>query len=110
MSPGNVELAQVVAMMIVSPVAVAAIVRIDERRLNADQLARAWPPASRGATVFGAWQFVPIYGCVGLIVHFTKTRWSLGGLGLGVLWAVVLYALNVGAFVLTDVVIDWLGL
>jgi hypothetical protein len=109
-SPGNLEFAQILTFMIVSPVGVAAVLHIDERRLSGAQLERAWAPATRGATILNTWQFAPLYGYVGIIVHFTKTRWSLAGFGLGVLWALVLYAVNVGAVVATTAVIDWLGL
>jgi hypothetical protein len=109
-SPGNVEFVQVLALLVISPVGVATILRLDERRLRGQQLGRAWLTVTRDATVFGAWQFAPIYGCIGLIVHFTKTRWSLAGFGLGVLWAIALYAANVAAILAIPPVIDWLGL
>jgi hypothetical protein len=109
-SPGNLEFAQILTMMLVSPVGVAAVLRFDERRLSGPQLERAWAPATRGATVFNTWQFAPLYGYVGIIVHFTKTRWSLAGFGLGVFWAVALYASNVGAVLAITAVIEWLGL
>jgi len=109
-SPGNLEFAQIVTFMLVSPVGVAAVLRLDERRLRGSQLERAWAPATRDATIFNTWQFAPIYGYVGVIVHFTKTRWSFAGFGLGVLWALVLYALNVGAVVAITAAIEWLGL
>jgi hypothetical protein len=35
---------------------------------------------------------------------------SVGGLGLGVLWAAVLLAVDVGSMFLAAAVIDWLGL
>jgi hypothetical protein len=46
---------------------------------------------------------------VGVIVHFTKTRWSLAGFGLGVLWVLALHAVNVGAVLAVTAVIEWLG-
>jgi hypothetical protein len=109
-SPGNLEFAQILTLMLVSPVGVAAVLHLDERRLSDAQLERAWAPATRGATVFNTWQFAPLYGYVGIIVHFTKTRASLAGFGLGVVWAVVLYWLSVGAVVAVTAVIEWLGL
>ena len=110
MSPGDVEFVQVLAFMVISPVGVATILRLDERRLRGKELERAWLPATRGATVFGAWQFSLLYGCIGLIVHFTKTRWSPAGVWLGLLWAAAVYGLDVGSFELTGQVIGWLGL
>jgi len=109
-SPGNVEFVEVVVSMIVSPATVALVVRLDERRLKGPALDRAWPPQSRDAAVFGAWQFGTIYGCVALLVHFTRTRASALGLGLGVLWGAVLLAVDIGSMVLAGVAIDWLGM
>jgi hypothetical protein len=109
-SPGNLEFAQILTFMLVSPVGVAAVLHLDERRLSDEQLARAWAPATRGATILNTWQFSPLYGYVGVIVHFTKTRWSLAGFGLGVVWAALLYWVNVGAVVAVTAVIEWLGL
>ncbi|MEO8903061.1 MAG: hypothetical protein ABI488_13385 [Polyangiaceae bacterium] len=52
------------------------IVRYDLRRLSEQRLARAWPPASFLSAVFA-------FGPLSLPVHFTKTRRSLLGFGLG---------------------------
>lgn len=52
------------------------VVRYDLRRLPESQLARAWPEASFLSAVFA-------FGPLALPVHFTKTRRSLLGLGLG---------------------------
>ena len=110
MTPGNVEFVQVVVSMVVTPAAVALIVRIDEHRLRPAALERAWPPQSRDAAVFGAWQFGTIYGCLALLVHFTRTRASAIGFGLGLLWGLFLLAVDIGAMVLAEAGIDWLGL
>jgi hypothetical protein len=105
-----VEFVQVVASMVVSPATAAAIVVFDEHRLPAPRLARAWPPVSRDAAIFGTWLFGALYGCALLVVHFTRTRWSALGLGLGVLWAAILLGVDVGSMVLAEAVIGWLGL
>lgn len=56
-----------------------AIVRWDERRLDAWQLARAWNDASR-------WAAVVVFGPLCLPFHFAKTRRSrLVGVALGLL-------------------------
>ncbi|MEO7037740.1 MAG: hypothetical protein ABI548_27485 [Polyangiaceae bacterium] len=52
------------------------IVRYDLRRLSERRLARAWPEASFLSAVFA-------FGPLSLPVHFTKTRRSLLGFGLG---------------------------
>jgi hypothetical protein len=109
MIEGDVEAFQLASVMVVTPIAVATIVALDERRLRGEQLARAWTPASRNAVIFGAFQW-PLYGWIGLVVHFTKTRWTPAGVWLGLLWAAVVYGLDVGSFLLTGQVIDWLGL
>jgi hypothetical protein len=108
-SPGDLEFAQILTLMLVSPVGVATVLHLDERRLRGAQLDRAWAPATRGATVLNTWQFAPLYGYVGVIIHFTKTRWSLAGFGLGVLWAAALHAVNIGAVLAITAIIDWLG-
>jgi hypothetical protein len=55
------------------------IVRFDMRRLDADRLARAWPDAS-------FWIAVVAFGPLCIPVHFWKTRRSLLGLVLGLIW------------------------
>jgi hypothetical protein len=52
------------------------VVRYDLKRLPELQLARAWPEASFLSAVFA-------FGPLSLPVHFTKTRRSLLGFGLG---------------------------
>jgi hypothetical protein len=53
------------------------IVGRDLRRLSGDRLARAWTDASFLSAVV-------VFGPLALPVHFTKTRRSLAGFGLGV--------------------------
>lgn len=110
MTPGNVEFVQVVSSMVVCTGGVAAIVRVDERRLRGPQLERAWPPQSRDAVVFGAFLFGILYGGPALLVHFVRTRWSPGGVGLGLFWMFALFAADLGAQILSAAAVDWLGL
>ena len=60
------------------------IVRYDLKRLSPERLARAWPDASVLSAVYA-------FGPLCLPVHFTKTRrsWLGFGLGLGVCAATV---------------------
>jgi hypothetical protein len=58
------------------------IVRRDLRGLSADRLARAWPDASFLSAVIS-------FGPLALPVHFSKTRRSWAGFGLGVGFAVL---------------------
>ena len=55
------------------------IVRRDLRKRPAEQLARAWNDAS-------FWTAIVVFGPLCIPVHFIKTRRSLWGLILGVLW------------------------
>ena len=52
------------------------VVRFDLSRLTEERLARAWTEASFLSAVV-------LFGPLSLPVHFTKTRRSLAGLGLG---------------------------
>ncbi len=56
----------------------------DERKLTANQMARAWPPASRMAPVVFALVFMPL-ALFSLFVHFVRTRRSMVGALFGVL-------------------------
>ena len=55
------------------------ILRRDLRQRPAEQLARAWNDAS-------FWTAIVVFGPLCIPVHFIKTRRSLWGLILGVLW------------------------
>jgi hypothetical protein len=110
LTQANVEFVQVLSSMIVSTATVAAIVVVDERRLGARELNRAWPRASRDAAIFGAWLFGALFGCLLLLVHFARTRGLVAGIGLGLLWAAFLLAADLGTWSLAGAVVDWLGL
>ncbi len=60
------------------------IVRRDLTRLDALQLARAWPSVS-------FWMAIVAFGPLALPFHFTKTRRSLWGFCLGVLWTFIAF-------------------
>lgn len=66
----------------------ALIVWLDEQRLDLQGQGRCWPTTSR-------WSAVVVFGLLCLPVHFVRTRRSLGGLVLGLAWALVV-ALTVG--------------
>ncbi len=107
MTPGNLELVQVLVSWVVTIPAVATILRVDERRLRADELARAWPAPSRDAAVFGVWLGLPPL-CI--VVHFARTRRSFVGFLQGLGWLFAVLAADVGAQLATGPVIDWIGL
>ena len=53
---------------------------------RAEALARAWPPQSRDAAIFGLWNLGVHPLCV--LIHFARTRRSVLGTGLGLAWVV----------------------
>ncbi|HEX7671266.1 MAG TPA: hypothetical protein VF395_16845 [Polyangiaceae bacterium] len=58
----------------------ATVVRRDMRKLSPEGLARAWNSAS-------FWSAIVAFGPLSIPVHFVRTRRSLVGVALGVLWA-----------------------
>jgi hypothetical protein len=111
LTPGNVEFFIVLVQMMAVPGVLVPVVVLDEKRLGGRELERAWPPSSRLAAFFTAWAFGWPAGCVALIVHFVKTRGSMRGVSLGVLWSAALYlAAEDAPQQLVPAVIDWLRL
>jgi hypothetical protein len=95
MTDGNLELVQVIVSWLVTLPAVVVVIRADERRLDAEALARAWPPQSRDAAIFGLWNLGVHPLCV--LVHFARTRRSVLGTGLGLAWVVAILLADAGA-------------
>ncbi len=108
MTDGNLELVQVVVSWMVTLPAVVAIIVRDERRLRGVELARAWPPSSRDAAIFGLWNMGIHPFC--LVVHFARTRRSARGAILGLGWLVLVLAAGFGAELGVTEVIGWLSL
>jgi hypothetical protein len=107
-TPGNLELLQIVVSWTVTLPAVAAIIVHDERRLRGELRARAWPPQSRDAAIFALWNVgVPH---LSVAIHFIKTRRSLHGVGMALLGLTVVVALDAGAQLGAAQVVEWLGL
>ena len=98
MTPGDVEFVEVLASMTVCTGSVAAVLVADDR-LARRRSTHAWLPATRDAAILGTFLFSWLYGCPALLIHFVKSRWSLGGVGLGLLFAILLFAANAGALV-----------
>lgn len=71
------QLSLQLALSILFPV---LVIRRDLARLAPLGLSRAWNDAS-------LWSAVVTFGPISLVVHFARTRRSLLGLGLGLLWA-----------------------
>jgi hypothetical protein len=107
---GDVEFVQVVCSMIVVPVVQGAIVRLDERRLSPERLARAWPQSTRDVVVFATWQFGILFGCPALVVWFVRTRRSVVGVLLGLAAAALLLGAAILASVVPEAGIEGLGL
>lgn len=59
----------------------ALIVRRDIARLAGEQLSRSWPDAS-------LWAAVVVFGPISVPIHFLRTRRSIVGIGLSVVWFV----------------------
>jgi hypothetical protein len=100
-TPGDVEFVQVLASMTVCTGGVATVLYVDER-VARRRSPHTWLPSTREAAVLGTFLFSWPYGCPALLIHFVKSRWSLAGWGWGLLWAIVLFAVNAGVLVAID--------
>jgi len=83
----------VVLDLVLGVVVTAWVVRFDMRRLPPDRLARCWNDAS-------FWSAVVAFGPLSIPVHFARTRRSVLGFFLGLLWtAGVLVVLEIAGSV-----------
>jgi hypothetical protein len=105
-TPGNLELLQIVVSWAVTLPAVAAIIVHDERRLVGERRDRAWPAVSRDAAIFALWNLGVPHLCV--LVHFGRTRRGLAGFAIGLAALAAVVALDVGAQLGTAQVVEWL--
>ncbi len=108
MTPGNLELVQIVVSWAVTLPAVAIVISHDERRLKADLLERAWPSQSRDAAIFGLWNLGVHPLCV--LIHFARTRRSFLGALVGLGWLVLILVADAAVERAAAVVIEWLAL
>lgn len=76
--------ANVLVQLLLSVFVTAWVVRRDMKRLTAEQLARCWNDAS-------LWVAVVAFGPFCLPVHFVKSRRSVAGGLLGVIWMVAVF-------------------
>jgi hypothetical protein len=108
MSPGDEEFLQLIASWAVTTPLVVAVVRVDERRLRAEQLERGWPAVSRDAALFLIWMlgFHPVCLLAFYLVHFARTRPSARGVALGLNWSVITVAASLWAQVLVTVAVE----
>ncbi len=108
MTDGNLELVQVIISWVVTLPAVVLVIRADERRLKGEALERAWPPQSRDAAIFGLWN-LGVHPVCGLI-HFARTRRSVLGTGLGLVWVAAILLADAGVQTGVAAAIEGLGL
>ncbi len=83
------ELVEILTSWITSAAAIFALLAWDERRLDEEQLARAWPVTTRRVAVI-------VFGALSVPIHFWRTRRSVGGACLGLFWMAVALALDAG--------------
>ena len=85
------EITEIVVSSAVTALALFLLLDWDESRLTEEQLARAWPPATR------THMLVPLLlhplWIAAAPVHFWRTRRSLRGLLEGIVWSVVVLLL-----------------
>jgi hypothetical protein len=88
------EITEIVASSVVIALALFLLVDWDESRLTYEQLARAWPPATRALllTPLLLWPF----WFVSPPVHFWRTRRSLLGVLEGLLWTALIIVVWIG--------------
>ena len=110
MTDGDLELVEVIVSLLVALPAVVVVIRADERRLDAEALARAWPPQSRDAAIFCLYNLGLLGLCLCVIIHFARTRRSFHGTSLGLAWAVAIFVVDVGAQTGVAYAIERLGL
>jgi hypothetical protein len=108
MTDGNLQLVQVIASWVVTLPAVIVVIKADERRLTGEALERAWPPQSRDAAIFGLWNMGVHPLCV--LIHFARTRRTLLGTGLGLVWLLAIMLADAGVQTGVAAAIERLGL
>jgi hypothetical protein len=88
------EITEIVVGSVVIALALFLLVDWDESRLTYEQLARAWPPATRALllTPLLLWPF----WFVSPPVHFWRTRRSLLGVLEGLLWTALIIVVWIG--------------
>ena len=94
------EVLTILATWVITIGALALILRWDERRLSDERLERAWPPATRLSAIGYSLLMGPLPGVLVLPIHFTRTRRSIGGFLVGLLLALAVFALDIGAAIL----------
>ncbi len=98
------EILEMLSSFVVTTWVSFALVGFDERRLarlRPDQAARGWPPASKLSALV-------VFGPLGLVVHFVRTRRSFVGLLLGVLAAALVLAASSADVLLVETAHDLL--
>ncbi len=83
------EILELLVPWVVALALLFALLSWDEARLSPEQLARAWPPATRLLAVV-------YFGVVSLPIHFGRTRRSAAGILLGFAWAAAITLVDEG--------------
>jgi hypothetical protein len=92
------DVVQIVVPWGVTTWAIFMLLRWDESRLSPEQLSRAWPAVSRVSAVVG-------FSFLAVPVHFWRTRRGARGVLIGLLWAALVLALDVGV----STAIEWMA-
>jgi hypothetical protein len=108
--PGDLEVVQTIAHLVVTIPATAVVLLRDERRLTGERLARAWSPSSRDAALLTFYLSVAGLIPLALAIHWTRTRRSLAGFATGIALAAAILGLGVAAQLAAWLAVDGLGL
>jgi hypothetical protein len=108
--PGDLEVVQTVAHLVVTLPVTAVVLLRDERKLVGAQLARAWSPSSRDAALLTFYLSVAGLTPLVLAIHWTRTRRSLAGAAIGLALATAVFGLGLAAQLGVELAVDWLGL
>lgn len=110
MIPGDLEVVQTVAHLVVTIPVTAVVLLRDERRLTGEELARAWSPSSRDAALLTFYLSVAGLTPLVLAIHWTRTRRSFAGFAVGAALATAIFGLGVAAQLAASLTVDGLGL
>jgi len=92
------EVLSVIFSLFGSAALVFVIVWYDERRSSLERLDRAWPVSTRLVAVMA-------FGPLCLPVHFWRTRRTFLGVGLGLLLAAAVFAVDIGVSALLEAIL-----
>lgn len=103
MREADVEVFQMAVSMLIVPTSIHALLRWDEGRLSPRERERAWPPSTRLSAVLGS---LLAWGPLCVPVHYCRTRRSLRGFLLGILFMLAIVALSVAGQILVALLLE----